>query len=559
MQRCCRSMIVCFLGFGGLTWAVGGVRAQTPSPADSAINAQLLERLKQLEAEVKEVKGLRQQVNQLQGELSTLRDVQQSAPAPGSNGGAGMAGGGGSSGAGGGGSAGGGGGGGSGGGGGEGTGPGQSSAGRGESAASKTGGPEDDNIGLQAHYKYNFGGGYFELSDPDGEYTIKLQNQITADGTFYDRQNIGSSERGFNVPFQRLYLYGNVTKNWEYQLATQGFLGSFNLLDMFINAHFDDRIQFKFGRMLSPFLYEYYGFSPAWEPVITNSPLFQVAGKRQVGGMLWGKVFDNKVQYMAGIYNGINGGFFDLDKNKDFLGSLTVTPFKGDGNDMLDSLGLGMDVETGYQNYMLNEGNNRNFVNGAGEPTTNQSYITSSGVPFFQYNNDVRAWGNRTKLAPHIFWFGRFSVLAEYVIQSRQLANSVTTGTSVLHGYYVNTSYFLTGERYNGDGLGGYTTISPLRPLMPSQGKWGPGAWEIAAQFSEMNVGNGDFARGFADPTISTNRLDQLMVGLNWWPNKWVRVSFDWVYDKFNRQIPINGGNPVDEYNIFWTRMAMFF
>ena len=52
---------------------------------------------------------------------------------------------------------------------------------------------------------------------------------------------------------------------------------SFNLLDAFVNAHFDDRFQFKVGRMLTPFLYEYYGFSPAWEPVITNSPMFQLA------------------------------------------------------------------------------------------------------------------------------------------------------------------------------------------------------------------------------------------------------------------------------------------
>ena len=49
------------------------------------------------------------------------------------------------------------------------------------------------------------------------------------------------------------------------------------------------------------------------------------------------------------------------------------------------------------------------------------------------------------------------------------------------------------------------------------------------------------------------------MVGLNWWPNKYVRISFDWVNDKFNRAIPLGGGNPVDRYNIFWTRVAMFF
>ncbi len=430
---------------------------------------------------------------------------------------------------------------------------------QGNATGSKTGGPEDDDFPLKLSYKYNFGGGYTQLSDPDGEFTLKFQNQLTADGTFYDRQNMPTTEKGFNVPFQRAYLYGNITKNWEYQVAEQGFLGSFNLLDMFINAHFDDRFQFKFGRMLSPFLYEYYGFSPAWEPVITNSPLFQLAGKRQIGAMLWGQLFDQKLQYQAGVYNGIDGGFFDFDRNKDFLGAVTLTPFKDRGDSIFQHLGAGVGVQTGWQNYLLNRGATANFINGAGEPTLNDNFITSTGVPFFQYNADVRAAGNRTKIAPHFFWFGRFSVLAEYLIQSRELADSTRQGMSVQRGFYVNTSYFLTGERYNGDGLGGYTTISPIHPFMPSQGQWGPGAWELAAQFSELNVGTGDFQRGFADPNLYANRLDQLMVGMNWWPNKWTRISFDWVFDEFNRPILPGGGNPIDRYNIFWTRFAMFF
>ena len=581
-----RRLAACTLVGISLILATGRCLAQSapagptpaPSTADPSIG-QLLQRMQQLESEVQKVQQLRTQVNQLQTELTTLRQAPRTTlpplpnpalgndPAewgsPRGNVGANRAGGGGGAGPN------------SGGGGGT---PGSAGAGAsgkeagasgaggggggpvsGPSGPSKTGGQEDDDWPIHLNYKDNFGGGYFQLSDKDGEFTLKLQNQITVDGTFYDRQNMPTSEKGFNIPFQRLYLYGNITKEWEYQVAAQGFLGGFNLLDAFVNVHYDDRFMFKLGRMLSPFLIEYYGFSPAWEPVITNSPLFQLAGKRQVGAMLWGKLFDNKLQYQAGVYNGVSGAFFDLDKNKDFLGAFTVMPFKGDGNVVLDSLGVGSSVQTGWQNYMLNAGNSNNFVNGAGEPTTNQNYITSTGVPFFTYNNDVRAWGERTKIAPHFFWLGRFSLLAEYVVESRQLANTVTTGTSVQHGFYVNASYFLTGERYNGDGTGLYTTISPISPFRPSQHQWGPGAWEIAAQFSELNVGTRDFQNGFSDPTRSTNRLDQLMVGMNWWPNKYVRVSFDWVYDKFNNQIPLAGGNPIDRFNIFWTRIAMFF
>lgn len=406
-------------------------------------------------------------------------------------------------------------------------------------------------------YRYNFGGGYTQLSDAEEEFTVKLQNQMTLDGTFFDQPNMPTAEKGFNIPFYRTYLFGNITKDWDYQVAVQGFLGQFNVLDAWINYTVDDALHFRVGRMLSPFLYEYWGFSPAWEPVITNSPLFQVAGKRQMGGMAWGRLAENRVQYQAGVFTGIEGGFYDLDRSVDFLGSITFTPWKG-SDYWLDSFGFGASVQTGMQNYALNAGNTEAFINGAGEPTLNFNYINSTGVPFFQYNDDVAADGWRTKVAPHFFWYGRFSVHAEYVWQQRALSDSTTKGTTILNGYQATFAYLLTGESRTGDGLGGWATVEPNSPFSPSKGECGPGAWELAFQYSGMDVGTDNFHLGFADPATSTNRLDQSMLGLNWWPNKYTRLSFDWVNCKLNRPVP-TGDQLLDQYNIYWTRAAMFF
>lgn len=406
-------------------------------------------------------------------------------------------------------------------------------------------------------YGYNFGGGYTQLSDANEEYTVKLQNQMTIDGTFYDQANMPTSEKGFNIPFYRTYLYGNITKDWDYQLAVQGFLGQFNVLDAWVNYTFDDSLHIRAGRMLSPFLYEYWAFSPAWEPVITNSLLFQVAGKRQVGVMAWGKLWDNFAQYQAGIYNGVEGGFFDLDRSVDLLGSFTLTPWKG-SDSIAESLGAGVSFQVGQQNYALNSGNTESFINGAGEPTLNFNYINSTGISFFQYNNDVVADGMRTKFAPHLFWYGNVSVQAEYMVQQRRLADSNTVGTSVLQGYQATVAWLMTGESRSGDGLGGWATVSPRSPFSPSRGQCGPGAWELAFQYSEMDVGTDNFKFGFANPATSTNRIQQTMLGLNWWPNKYTRLSFDWMYNKLNRSVPI-GGQSLDSFNTYWTRAAMFF
>lgn len=427
----------------------------------------------------------------------------------------------------------------------------------------QTGGKGNDHFPLGAAYKWNSGGGYTAFATPDAEFTLNVQNELAADGAFFDRQNTGGALlNGFNIPIQRLYLYGNVTKFWEYQVSEQTFVGSMNLLDAFVNVHYDDRIMFKMGKHLSPFLQEYYGWSPLWEPVIFNSPLFQLAGKRQVGATLWGKLLDYKVQYQAGIYNSANGFFFGLNKNKDFAATLSVTPFKGEGIAWLDSLGFGVGVEAGSQNYNLGAGNSpqQQFgqtPNGTGEPTTNASYVTTNGVPFFEYNGDVRAAGMRTRVAPQFFWFGRFSVNGEWLYQNRRLADGNNAANSIQTGYYINASYFLTGERYSGDGTGGYTMISPIRPFDPRRGGWG--AWQPVFQISELNVGSSDINHGFASSAWAT-RLDQLMVGINWYPNKYARVSFDWVYDRFNKPVaPGGSGNPISDYNVFWTRLALFF
>lgn len=416
--------------------------------------------------------------------------------------------------------------------------------------------PADDVIPLRLRYKYNFGGGYLNIASPRETVVINLQNQVTLDGTFFDRPDMPTQEQGFNIPFNRTYLYGNVTESWQFQLATQSFLGQFNILDAFVNWRYDDGFNIRVGRGLSPMLYEYYAFSPAWEPVIDNSMLFQLAGKRQQGVMFWGNVADGTIQYQAGPFNGVSGAFYDLDRNVDFLGSICWTP--GAHTDTIfDGFGVGASMQTGQHNYALNQTGSA-WTNGAGEPTTNINYITSSGVPFFAYDINTFADGMQTKVAPQIFWFDRFSVLAEYLYCTRELSLGSTRGVTVQRGWYVNTSYFLTGERYTGNGLIGYTTINPLRPFRPARGQMGPGAWELAAQFSQISLNPNNF-NFVAQPDVYASRCDQLMIGVNWWPNRYTRISVDNVFTWFNQPVLLGNAGTASQFNTFWMRCAMFF
>lgn len=404
---------------------------------------------------------------------------------------------------------------------------------------------------LVGSYNYNFGGGYITLATRDGDFSFNIQNQMTADGTFYDLVNANTLEKGFNIPFYRLYFFGNFLEDWEYLASVQQSLGSFNILDMYVGYKFADELNIRVGHFLSPFLYEYYAFSPAWEPVITNSPLFQFAGKRQTGGMLWGRLFDNVVQYQVGAFNGADGAYFDVDAHIDAIAGITWTPFKPDRDPLFEGLGCGFSIQNGVQDYVLSAGTQYNFPFGNGEPTLNQNFVNSTGLPFFTYVPTIAANGNRFKIAPQLFWFGQFSVLAEYVRWNRALTDGTTDITETVDAFYVNTSYFLTGERYTGDGLLGYTTIEPRDESL--------GAWEIVAQFSQIQLGQSSLTPGFATQRQDATRLQQIMGGVNWWPNRYVRVSLDYVADWTNRAVEVGAGEVADSYGIWWGRVAAFF
>ncbi len=115
---------------------------------------------------------------------------------------------------------------------------------------------------------------------------------------------------------------------------------------------------------------------------------------------------------------------------------------------------------------------------------------------------------------------GPFAVQAEYMRVDLdldrgavidELGNNATDRSSLTQdGWYVQASYFLTGESHNYRAFSGdFGTHIPARSL--NQG--GTGSWELAARFATADslqhtrVGRGQ-------------KLDHWTLGLNWYPNK---------------------------------------
>ena len=106
-------------------------------------------------------------------------------------------------------------------------------------------------------------------------------------------------------------------------------MNNINLLNAYINLHFDDRFQFRIGRFFTPLPYDQYAISNYWLPTPERSIFTtNLSLNRQIGLMGWGYLFDKRVDYAAGIFNGSRNSFESLHNGVDFVGYLNARPFQ---------------------------------------------------------------------------------------------------------------------------------------------------------------------------------------------------------------------------------------
>lgn len=116
---------------------------------------------------------------------------------------------------------------------------------------------------------------------------------------------------------------------------------------------------------------------------------------------------------------------------------------------------------------------------------------------------------------------GPLSIQAEYVYSPVALAAG---GTASFHGWYVLTSLFLTGEHrpYRKDD-GTFDRVIPRHDFSPADAETprGLGAWEVAMRLSQVDLDDG---------AIRGGRVTNLTAGVNWYMNRYLRVSANYIH-----------------------------
>ncbi len=113
--------------------------------------------------------------------------------------------------------------------------------------------------------------------------------------------------------------------------------------------------------------------------------------------------------------------------------------------------------------------------------------------------------------------FGPFSLQGE--LTAVEIQRDFGNENLSLGGYYVQASYFLTGEsRTYRANRGNFGALIPNRNFRPG---FGPGAIELAARFSSVNSIDKDYDGG---------KMDHYTLGVNWYLNREIRFMFNYIY-----------------------------
>ena len=400
------------------------------------------------------------------------------------------------------------------------------------------------------------------MASSNGDFRLRLEGVLQVDSrTFFQSPGVVGND-SLLVRRARPILEGTVYRDFDFLFVPDfGGTSAPQIYDAYVNYRYSPALQLQAGKFKSPVGLE--------QLVLDRDVALNERGlptdlvpNRDIGFELHGDLFDKRLSYAAGIFNGVgdarlsNNAAFDDDKA--FEGRVFLEPFRK--ADIPAIQGLGFGVSGSYESFQK--------TNTTGLPNTTggtlPGYFTVGQEQFFAYNPTgkaaVVADGDLWRLSPQgYYYYGPFGLLWEYVISDQGVGRTVTAPAASARlenrAWQVQGSWVITGEpaAYAGG-------VVPRHPFNPLAGDWG--AWQLVGRYSELDIDPDAFPL-FSDPTTSARRAQEWSLGLNWWLNHNLRFMTSFSHTTFT-----GGGTPtvsspgiVNRHpeNVLFTRLQLAF
>ncbi len=366
--------------------------------------------------------------------------------------------------------------------------------------------------------------GKLEIASPDDEFKMRIGGRIMVDGAVYD-DDIAALGSGSEMRRARLFAQGSLWKVWNYKLQYDFTgTGKAGINDAYIQYSGLPSSSIKVGNFKEPYSLQNMTSSKYMTFMERGLPHLLTPGRSI--GLGYGATGSNWTINVGLFAQGIDTTAGENDQSYALTGRVTYVPIFVKNQQALH-------FGAGYSYRNLDDKQTLRFRERPESHITNVRLIDTGNfdADSLQRFNVEALWMQ-----------GPFAVQGEY---SRVDVDRVIAGNSDVgfEGYYIEGSWFLTGESINyNPKKGALGKIAPKGIL----GKGGVGAWQIATRFSRLNL---------TDQDINGGEEDNIAIGLNWYPNSNLKFMANYV-----RVLDVDGGpNAGDEPSVFSLRAQVEF
>lgn len=345
----------------------------------------------------------------------------------------------------------------------------------------------------------------------------------------------------FDIARRRVGVSGEIADVADFQIERE-LADAHGWRDVYLNYRGLDRMNIQGGQFKLPFGLDENTSSTNLD-FVYRSRAATLSPGRDTGVMAHGRV--RRLRYAAGVFtrdgdNGRDSGTPRISSSMTAAGRLLVQPFRS-SKSVFEDLQAGVaytssDVRAGLADLR--------------GPTT-------LSEPFFRPEFAVQ--GMRRRVGLEMRWRpGPFSVQSELVRMTSERRGQSVDDTDLppltAAAWYVHGTWVATGEQKSRG------ADEPNRPLFGG----GFGSVELAARLEGVRFsssGAGPPSTGPRAETILPHRDRAITLGVNWSPNRWMRVQANLVRDTMSiptGEVPLSGPLVDGPSSSFWSRVVRF-
>lgn len=391
-------------------------------------------------------------------------------------------------------------------------------------------------------------GEHFFIRSADGQFSISPYGYVDDDYRAY--KGDGSPSDTFVLRRARFGFQGNYGSHFDFALLTDAAATTGSVVrDVYLNVRIRPEFQFQAGQFKTPFAQEAgtgatnldfieRGFQAMLYPSAASA-------FRSPGVAIHGDLDGGVVQYWLGAFNGKGYAVVNTTNQPEVVGRLRFYLWRKSKNELLKQLAFGGSIDRGRSRGLSGD---QSFSGALPDAAYNFFPQFTINGPIQRYNGEFT------------YLKSGFALRGEYdqLNMSRNNVGSEQAGglgflslpSIIAKAWDISATYLLTGEKQpeNGTPRVKSPTFGPDTPGGKGRG-WG--AWGVGVRFTgiQANEPEANFLSYYTPGFVSgfNYHTFEYTLGLNWFPNYWVKYSVNLGIDQLKEPSTI-GAVPQNYY-----------